>query len=72
VVRLPAGSLTFRTWICSHPLFTEGELEVDVGVKRAAIRKLEHELGIPISTFTIDDLAYVSTVMYKVGFGCPN
>uniref|UniRef100_A0AAV1VNB1 isopentenyl-diphosphate Delta-isomerase n=1 Tax=Peronospora matthiolae TaxID=2874970 RepID=A0AAV1VNB1_9STRA len=50
---------------CSHPLFTEGELEDGVGVKRAAIRKLEHELGIPASTFSVDDLAYVSTVMYK-------
>ncbi|KAF1777996.1 NUDIX hydrolase domain-like [Phytophthora cactorum] len=49
----------------SHPLFTEGELEDGVGVKRAAIRKLEHELGIPTSTFAIDDLSYVSTVMYK-------
>ncbi|KAG7399365.1 isopentenyl-diphosphate delta-isomerase idi1 [Phytophthora boehmeriae] len=50
---------------CSHPLFTEEELEDGVGVKRAAIRKLEHELGIPTSTFAIEDLAYVSTVMYK-------
>ncbi|KAH7470757.1 hypothetical protein PRIC1_003417 [Phytophthora ramorum] len=50
---------------CSHPLFTEGELEDGVGVKRAAIRKLEHELGIPTTTFAIEDLAYVSTVMYK-------
>ncbi|RLN97928.1 hypothetical protein BBJ28_00013335 [Nothophytophthora sp. Chile5] len=50
---------------CSHPLFTEAELEDGVGVKRAAIRKLEHELGIPSSTFAVDDLAYVSTVMYK-------
>ncbi|POM71381.1 Isopentenyl-diphosphate delta-isomerase [Phytophthora palmivora] len=50
---------------CSHPLFTEGELEDGLGVKRAAIRKLEHELGIPTSTFALDDLAYVSTVMYK-------
>ncbi|EEY66594.1 isopentenyl pyrophosphate:dimethyllallyl pyrophosphate isomerase, putative [Phytophthora infestans T30-4] len=46
---------------CSHPLFTEGELEDGFGVKRAAIRKLEHELGIPSSIFAIDDLAYVST-----------
>ncbi|KAI9917668.1 hypothetical protein PsorP6_012401 [Peronosclerospora sorghi] len=50
---------------CSHPLFIEGELEDGVGVKRAAIRKLEHELGISTSTFSIDDLYYVSTVMYK-------
>lgn len=56
------------TWFCdcSHPLFTEGELEDGFGVKRAAIRKLEHELGIPTSTFALEDLAYVSTVMYKV------
>ncbi|CAI5724779.1 unnamed protein product [Hyaloperonospora brassicae] len=50
---------------CSHPLFTEGELDDGVGVKRAAIRKLEHELGISASTFSTDDLAYVSTIMYK-------
>ncbi|KAF4317149.1 hypothetical protein BBO99_00007829 [Phytophthora kernoviae] len=50
---------------CSHPLFTEAELEDGIGVKRAAIRKLEHELGIPTSTFAVEDLTYVSTVMYK-------
>ncbi|KAJ8571208.1 hypothetical protein ON010_g5625 [Phytophthora cinnamomi] len=43
----------------------DGELEDGFGVKRAAIRKLEHELGIPTSTFALEDLAYVSTVMYK-------
>ncbi|RMX65655.1 hypothetical protein DD238_006933 [Peronospora effusa] len=54
---------------CSHPLFVESELEDGVGVKRAAIRKLEHELGIPTSTFAINDLVYVSSVMYKAASG---
>ncbi|CAH0519326.1 unnamed protein product [Peronospora belbahrii] len=50
---------------CSHPLYTKDELEDGIGVKRAAIRKLEHELGIPTSTFAINDLTYVSRVLYK-------
>lgn len=53
-------------WTHSHPLFTEAELEDRVGVKRAAIRKLEHELGIPTTSFDVHDLKYVSTVLYKV------
>lgn len=51
---------------CSHPLFVQDEMEPGFGVKRAAIRKLEHELGIPTSTLEINDLRYVSTVLYKV------
>uniref|UniRef100_A0A8R1HMV2 isopentenyl-diphosphate Delta-isomerase n=1 Tax=Caenorhabditis japonica TaxID=281687 RepID=A0A8R1HMV2_CAEJA len=31
---------------CSHPLHTRQEMDGAVGAKRAAIRKLEHELGI--------------------------
>ncbi|GLE03364.1 hypothetical protein PINS_up012254 [Pythium insidiosum] len=50
---------------CSHPNFVKDELEDGVGVKRAAIRKLEHELGIPTTTFDPSDLKYVTTVLYK-------
>ncbi|KAF1336543.1 Isopentenyl-diphosphate delta-isomerase, partial [Globisporangium splendens] len=50
---------------CSHPLFLKDELEDNVGVKRAAIRKLEHELGIPTTQFDVQDIKYVSTVLYK-------
>jgi isopentenyl-diphosphate Delta-isomerase len=50
---------------CSHPNYTPEEIENRVGVKRAAIRKLEHELGIPTTTFQPDELKYVSTVLYK-------
>ena len=40
----------FTNTCCSHPLYRPEELEegvTAVGVKRAARRKLEHELGIP-------------------------
>ena len=44
----------FTNTCCSHPLYRMEELEEEgggvsaVGVKRAARRKLEHELGIPM------------------------
>lgn len=64
-----SGKITFPSvWAnscCSHPLFNEDELEDVVGIKRAAIRKLEHELGIPTTTFAVDDISFVSTVLYK-------
>lgn len=39
----------FTNTCCSHPLYRQEELEEvgALGVKRAARRKLEHELGIP-------------------------
>lgn len=39
----------FTNTCCSHPLYRKEELEEEEcrGVKRAARRKLEHELGIP-------------------------
>ena len=39
----------FTNTCCSHPLYRQEELEEEnaVGVKRAARRKLEQELGIP-------------------------
>lgn len=39
----------FTNTCCSHPLYRAEELEEKefVGVRRAARRKLEHELGIP-------------------------
>lgn len=51
-------------------MFVEDELEDHLGVKRAAIRKLEHELGIPATQFDVKDLKYVSTVLYKVRSLC--
>mmetsp|Transcript_30210 Transcript_30210/g.79934 ORF Transcript_30210/g.79934 Transcript_30210/m.79934 type:complete len:296 (+) Transcript_30210:140-1027(+) len=59
---------------CSHPLTGYTPTEQDEphhvadgsvpGVKRAAIRKLEHELGIPASQFEIDDFRFVARLHY--------
>ncbi|KAH8728662.1 isopentenyl-diphosphate delta-isomerase [Phaeosphaeriaceae sp. PMI808] len=55
---------------CSHPLGIPGEtgvgLEASVqGVRRAAVRKLEHELGIPPSQVPIDDFKFLTRIHYK-------
>eukprot|EP01027_Heterolobosea_sp_BB2_P022044 GEZU01032425.1.p2 GENE.GEZU01032425.1~~GEZU01032425.1.p2 ORF type:complete len:159 (+),score=57.07 GEZU01032425.1:88-564(+) len=52
---------------CSHPLYVPHEMELDndLGVKRAAIRKLEHELGIPASKLSVEDFTYVTRFQYK-------
>lgn len=57
---------------CSHPLYTPAELEASeqLGVKRAAIRKLEHELGIPPEDVPIDSFTYITRVHYKVRRVC--
>lgn len=51
---------------CSHPLYVEAEMEErdHVGVKRAAIRKLNHELGIPESQLPIDKFHFLGTIHY--------
>lgn len=52
---------------CSHPLYFPEELEEPnhVGVKRAAQRKLEHELGIPRGTIPLDDFHFLTRIHYK-------
>lgn len=58
---------------CSHPLHVPDELgETDDGpldgavrgTARAAIRKLEQELGIPTTTLTVDDLHFLTRIHY--------
>lgn len=59
---------------CSHPLHTPDELGANdhagllggavTGCARAAIRKLEHELGIPLSTYTPSDLTFLTRIHY--------
>ncbi|GAA5982451.1 hypothetical protein JCM5350_000416 [Sporobolomyces pararoseus] len=50
---------------CSHPLTSFGEMEEpnQIGVRRAAARKLEHELGIP-KTYELDDFSYLTRIHY--------
>ena len=52
---------------CSHPLDIEGETEMDddLGVKRAAIRKMEQELGITAEQLPIDDFHLITRMHYR-------
>ncbi|KAG8301247.1 isopentenyl-diphosphate delta-isomerase idi1 [Homalodisca vitripennis] len=58
---------------CSHPLFDgEGETEEKnaLGIRLAAQRRLQHELGIPKHEIDIDALQYLTRIHYKsVGDG---
>jgi len=51
---------------CSHPLDIEGERETEdaSGVRNAAIRKMEQELGIPAGTIPAKDLVFVTRMEY--------
>ncbi|KAI6047650.1 Isopentenyldiphosphate isomerase [Pisolithus marmoratus] len=52
---------------CSHPLddFEEEKVENDQsGVRHAASRKLEHELGIPRSQTPVDQFQYLTRIHY--------
>ncbi|XP_030755618.1 isopentenyl-diphosphate Delta-isomerase 1-like [Sitophilus oryzae] len=53
---------------CSHPLADIAE-EIEskdiVGIKKAALRKLNHELGIEPDKLSLDDLIYVTRIHYK-------
>ncbi|KAJ1925346.1 isopentenyl-diphosphate delta-isomerase idi1 [Tieghemiomyces parasiticus] len=52
---------------CSHPLNTPSELEEGnnaIGVRRAAQRKLGHELGIPSDQLPLDRFQYLTRIHY--------
>jgi isopentenyl-diphosphate delta-isomerase len=54
---------------CSHPLGVPGETGADLdtavmGVKRAAQRKLDHELGITAKQVPIDDFRFLTRIHY--------
>ncbi|KAJ3385081.1 isopentenyl-diphosphate delta-isomerase idi1 [Lobulomyces angularis] len=55
---------------CSHPLFFEDELQSknQFGVKIAARRKLEHELGIPFDEVSLDNFQFLTRIHYKAPF----
>ncbi len=52
---------------CSHPLYSDSERDLRdaSGVKRAAIRKLNQELGIDPSSISIEDFHFVTKMMYS-------
>ncbi|MAV78103.1 MAG: hypothetical protein CMA15_04375 [Euryarchaeota archaeon] len=51
---------------CSHPLHSPEEMEEQnaMGVKRAAVRKLEQELGIDPATVSTDDMVFMTKMRY--------
>lgn len=50
---------------CSHPLFMESELDGEAGVKNAARRKLEQELGINPDDVPLESFRFLTRVHYK-------
>ena len=52
---------------CSHPLHCDSELETRdaLGVKRAAQRKLGHELGIPETDAPLEDMVFMTRMLYR-------
>lgn len=55
---------------CSHPLGIPGETgselsEAVQGVRRAAQRKLDQELGIPAKQVPLDDFRFLTRIHYK-------
>ncbi|CAG5119145.1 unnamed protein product [Candidula unifasciata] len=57
----------FTNTCCSHPLNFPHELdETDaIGVKRAAQRKLKHELGVEPEQVPLEDFHYLTRILYK-------
>ncbi|KAH3839290.1 isopentenyl-diphosphate Delta-isomerase 1-like [Dreissena polymorpha] len=57
----------FTNTCCSHPLSTTLELEERnaLGVRRAAQRKLFHELGIPPDQIPLDKIKYITRIQYS-------
>jgi isopentenyl-diphosphate Delta-isomerase len=54
---------------CSHPLHTTSELGYDLptsiaGVKRAAQRKLYHELGIQAKQVPVEEMTFLTRIHY--------
>lgn len=51
---------------CSHPLAVKGEMvqEQQLGVRRAASRKLLHELGVPLEQSEVDSFVYITRIHY--------
>ena len=56
---------------CSHPLFSDDELEADnaLGVKRAARRKMEQELGINPDELPLSCFEFVTRIHYSAPCG---
>ncbi|KAM5235323.1 isopentenyl-diphosphate Delta-isomerase 1 [Ctenodactylus gundi] len=56
----------FTNTCCSHPLNNPGELEENdaIGVRRAAQRRLNAELGIPLEEVSPQEINYITRIHY--------
>jgi isopentenyl-diphosphate delta-isomerase len=59
---------------CSHPLYNSEEMDNPPspdarGVRSATVRKLEHELGIPVGAVPGDSMHYMTRIVYKAAVG---
>ncbi|KAM7438826.1 isopentenyl-diphosphate delta-isomerase idi1 [Porites harrisoni] len=65
--------ITFPGYItntcCSHPLHNDEEMEEygNIGVRKAAKRRLSYELGIPDDEISVDDLRFLTRIHYRAG-----
>ncbi|WKY02392.1 hypothetical protein Q1695_015999 [Nippostrongylus brasiliensis] len=59
--------LLWANTCCSHPLFMETELDGAPGSVRAAVRKIEHELG--VSDLKTEDCRVMGRFLYKAVMG---
>ncbi len=61
----------FTNTCCSHPLHNELEMDENkaVGVKRAAQRRLQIELGIEALQIPLEDIKYMTRFLYKAPSG---
>ena len=52
---------------CSHPLYCEEELEAEgnAGIKRAAIRRLQQELGVDQESLSLSDIHVMTRLHYQ-------
>lgn len=70
-----ADKITFPAFwantCCSHPLYRPAELEArdQLGVKNAAVRKLQQELGIPPEDVPLESFTFLTRVHYKANGG---
>ena len=68
-----AGSkITFPSYwanaCCSHPLYLDEEVNGGIGVKNAAIRKMEQELGVQNGVLSPDDFELMTRMHYEARF----
>jgi len=58
--------LRWTNTCCSHPLATAAEKDEkdNIGVKRAALRKLEHELGIKLGSIKEEEVHHLTRIHY--------